>query len=180
MRCPNPVAAEAPVSIAASLTVTPPRSRIITQLRWLPRTVPPSSSPPSLSTRVTPTSSRTRYAPRRPVSGRTSPTAVSPADRAKEFFSAEPASDGNLGLRSPRPETATTTHIRRIQRPFRTRSDLAPTPRRPHRRSPMPCSTRASPRTPTPRCDHRPPSAVLAKTKKQKPKDYQINGSTRI
>ena len=109
-----------------------------------------------------------------------SPTAVSPADRAKEFFSAEPASDGNLGLRSPRPETATTTHIRRIRRPFRTRSDLATTPHPPHRRSPMPCSTRASPRTPTPRCDRRPPSAVLAKTKKQKPKDYQINGSTRI
>ena len=102
--------------------------------------------------RGSPRQARGPGTPRVAPSPGASPTAVSPADRAKEFFSAEPASDGNLGLRSPRPETATTTHVRRIQRPFRTRSDLAPTPRPPHRRSPMPSSTRASPRTPTPRC----------------------------
>ena len=178
MRRPNPVAAEAPVSIAASLTVTPPpfphhltatmASKDGSTFFFTSESVN-EGHPDKLADQVRPASPRLRAA-----------TAVSPADRAKEFFSAEPASDGNLGLRSSRPETATTTHIRRIQRPFRTRSDLAPTPRRPHRRSPMPSSTRASPRTPTPRCDRRPPSAVLAKTKNQKPKDYQINGSTRI
>ena len=38
----------------------PPLRLHRTLRRWLPRTVPLSSSPPSLSTRVTPTSSRTR------------------------------------------------------------------------------------------------------------------------
>ena len=158
----------------------PARSRIITQLRWLPRTVPPSSSPPSLSTRVTPTSSRTRYAPRRPVSGRPPPSPLQTEQRS--FFPpSRPRMEiwgcGASGRKRRRRRTSGASNVH---------FEPALTSHLPHvvHTADLRCRSRRVPRR-GPRLqgattDRHRPFWQKPKTKNQKPKDYQINGSTRI
>ena len=180
MRRPNPVAAEAPVSIAASLTVTPPpfphhltatmASKDGSTFFFTSESVN-EGHPDKLADQVRSASPRLRARRPPPSPLQTEQRSFFPPSRPRmEIWGC-----GAPGRKRRRRRTfgASDVHFE----PALT-SQLPPTP--PHRRSPMPCSTRASPRTPTPRCDRRPPSAVLAKTKKPKTKRLPNYGSTRI
>lgn len=154
---PNPVAAARSLR-SSSLTALAPRSRssnsydgfqgrfhLLLHLRVCQRGSPRQARRPGAS-RPAPLPARSR-AHRTPFS----------CSGQSFFFAAEQASHEKSGAttlpRGKRARLDAPDRANRLShRPRTNRADLNPRRALPTRRSPMPCSTRASPRTPTPRC----------------------------